>query len=143
MWYRYLDNIAIADAAFVAGGRSLEEVFLAAADATVNVMVVDLDTIAREEEVSFLVSAETVEMLLYAFLSELLFLKDTRSLLPRMERVSLVLSGPLLTAEAQGYGEQVKPDKHPLAVDVKAVTFHRFKVEERERGWEAQVVLDL
>ena len=37
MPYRYLENIAIADAAFEAWGETMEEMFMAAADAAVNV----------------------------------------------------------------------------------------------------------
>ena len=51
MSYTYLEDIAIADIAFLATGRTLEEVFLAAADATVNVMVEDLTTIQDKERV--------------------------------------------------------------------------------------------
>ena len=43
MPYTYLEEIAIADIAFRATGKTEEEVFAAAADATVNVMVEDLD----------------------------------------------------------------------------------------------------
>ncbi len=143
MWYSYREDIALADAAFVAGGATVEEMFLAAADATVNVMVTDLDTIGREDEVSIVVTAESREMLLYAFLSELLFLKDVRTILPRLREVVVTQSGTTFTARARGYGERVKPGKHPLGVDVKAVTLHAFRVEERAGGWEAQVVLDL
>ena len=45
MPYTYLEEIAIADIAFRATGKTQEELFAAAADATVNVMVEDLATI--------------------------------------------------------------------------------------------------
>ena len=50
MPYRYLEDIATADVAFEAWGDTLEEMFVAAADATMNVMVSDLDTIAPVEK---------------------------------------------------------------------------------------------
>ena len=33
--------------------------------------------------------------------------------------------------------------RHELIVDVKAVTLHRFKVEQTPRGWETLVILDI
>ncbi|MGE5840039.1 MAG: archease, partial [Deltaproteobacteria bacterium] len=43
--YDYLEDVAIADIAFLARGKDLTETFAAAADALLNVMVEDLDTI--------------------------------------------------------------------------------------------------
>ena len=45
MPYHYLDDVAIADIAFEAYGESKEEMFIAASDALMNVMVEDLVTI--------------------------------------------------------------------------------------------------
>ena len=41
--YQYLEDIATSDAAFKPGGDTLEEMFLATSDATMNVMVENLD----------------------------------------------------------------------------------------------------
>ncbi len=40
-------------------------------------------------------------------------------------------------------GERLNPARHDLRVDVKAVTMHRFSVEERNSRWRAVVVLDV
>ena len=47
MPYRYLEDIATADVAFEARGKDLAELFMAAAEATMNVMVADLDSIGE------------------------------------------------------------------------------------------------
>ncbi|UCC61866.1 MAG: archease [Anaerolineae bacterium] len=44
---------------------------------------------------------------------------------------------------AEAYGEELNPCKHELIVDVKAVTLHRFQVEQTESGWRAMVILDI
>ncbi len=49
MPYRYLEDIAKGDVAFEAEGRTVEEVFIASADATMAVMVEDLSTINKVE----------------------------------------------------------------------------------------------
>ena len=45
MGYHYLDDFATADIAFEAEGESVEQVFVAAAEATMNVMIEELRSI--------------------------------------------------------------------------------------------------
>ncbi|NTU48413.1 MAG: archease, partial [Syntrophobacteraceae bacterium] len=45
MPYEFLDDIATADVAFQAWGKTLEEMFVSACEATINVMVSDLASI--------------------------------------------------------------------------------------------------
>ena len=47
MTYKYLEEIGTADIAFEAAGRDLPELFTAAADATMNVMIENIDAIVR------------------------------------------------------------------------------------------------
>jgi len=143
MPYKYLGDIAVADVAFEATGATLEELFIAAADATMNVMVAELSTIERQEEVRFSVEHPELELLLFNFLNELLFFKDARRLLLRVESVTIVTHPALLTLEAVARGERLDPARHAQLVDVKAVTLHRFRVERTERGWQATVILDI
>jgi SHS2 domain-containing protein len=143
MPYRYLPDIAIADVAFEAWADTLEGMFLAAADATVNVMVADLDTIMERE--TRMVSAEEadLDMLLFQLLQELIFLKDAERLLLRVRNLEIRRVEGQYRLKALAYGEELDHDRHDLVVDVKAVTLHRFRVESTTRGWEATVVLDI
>ena len=143
MPYRFLEDIAIADVAFEASGKSREEIFIAAADALMNVMVADLTTIRMVERVEFRLENEALDMLLFNFLGELIFYKDARLLLLRVASVRFRRAGALFVLNAEAYGELLDPARHPLIVDVKAVTLHRFKVEKNEEGWRAEVVLDI
>ena len=145
MPYRYIDDIATADAAFEARGSSVEELFISAADAVMNVMVENLDDIEKKERKSILCEAESREMLLFHLLDELVYYKDAEQLLLRISDVDIKKSksGMLWRLTAQAYGEQINPDKHELNVDVKAVTFHRFALEQTGQGWKAVVVLDV
>jgi len=45
MSYEFLEDVAIADIAFRAWGKDLEQLFLTAGDATINVMIENLDSI--------------------------------------------------------------------------------------------------
>lgn len=143
MPYRYLEEIAISDVAFEAWGKSIEEMFVAAGDATMNVMVEDLDTIADREHRAIHVEESAMDMLLFQFLQELIFLKDAEQLLLRVSKIRIENQNSAYQLSAEAYGEELNPEKHELVVDVKAVTFHRFRVGQTTQGWEATVILDI
>lgn len=143
MAYRYLEDIATADAAFEATGRTREELIIAAADALMNVMVENLDSIESQRIVDIGLEADTFEMLLFRLLDDLVYYKDAERLLLRIREVDLCTRGESLCFIAHAYGEEIDPGKHHLVVDVKAVTMHLYKVEETEEGWKATVVVDV
>lgn len=143
MPYHYLDDVATADVAFEAYGQSGEEMFVAAADALMNVMVEDLGTIADKERRDISVQAETLEMLLLQFLQEFVYYKDAEQLLLRAAQARLREQRDVWTLTAQACGETLDPRRHPLNVDVKAVTLHQLRVTEVQGQWKARVVLDI
>ncbi len=143
MPYRYRDDIATADAAFEAWGESIEELFIDSAVATMNIMVEGTGSIAPLRFIMIDCEAETIEMLLLKFLEELIFYKDAEQLLLCVYDVEIEECKGGFKLEAGAYGEEINPFKHNLIVDIKAVTLHRFRVVETERGWEATVVVDI
>lgn len=143
MPYRYLPDIATADIAFEAWGNTREEMFCAAADALTNVMVDDLASVAPVEEVTISLDNEELDLLLFSFLQELIFLKDARCLLLRVPRITITEAEGGLCLEAVARGERIDNERHPMMVDVKAVTLHLFSVWLQENDWWAKVVLDI
>ncbi|MBI3000911.1 MAG: archease [Deltaproteobacteria bacterium] len=143
MPYRYLEDVAIADVAFEARGATLEELFKAAADATTNLMVTDLGTITTREKREIELQDESLELLLFNFLQELIFYKDAQKLLLRVGEIRIERSDGSFKLRAEAYGEELNPARHELGVDVKAVTLHRFQVQETPEGWQANVILDV
>jgi len=143
MPYQYLEEIAKADVAFEAWGETREEMFIAAADAMMNVMVADLATIRVKERRTLRVEADALDMLLFELLQELIFQKDAARLLLRVKEVEIMrqIENYRLTGVAEG--EELDPQRHDLVVDVKAVTLHRFGVERTDGGWKAMVILDI
>ncbi len=140
--YKYLPDVAIADVAFVALGSSIGELFQAAALATNEVMI-RIKEFGVKEHRNITIQAELLEELLYKWLSELIYLKDTEHLI--FSSYTIVIS-----QETTGYrlqatvrGEAIDPAKHTLGTDVKAVTYHLFEVKEVSDGYEAWVVLDI
>ena len=143
MPYAYADDIAIADLAFRAWGQTLEETFIAAAEATMHAMVEDLATIAPREQRAFELHDEQLDLLLLQFLQELLFYKDAQCLMLRVCEVKLKAHDQGFTLQARTAGEPLDPAKHALGADVKGVTLHRLQVVKTSNGWEATVVLDV
>ena len=143
MPYRYRDDIALADVAFEAWGESIEEVFTAAADATTNVMVADLASIAHAHELTINLEREQLDLLLFAFLNELVFFKDAKHMLLRAQHLTITNEDSKYMLSGILYGETIDQRKHPLSVDVKAVTLHRFSLRKTDAGWEASVILDI
>lgn len=143
MPYQYLDDIATADVAFRASGATLEDVFIGAAEATINVMVEDLGSIDPGERVTIRLEDEQLEMLLFQFLQELIYYKDARKLLLLPGKVTVAEKDQGFSLKADMAGETPDRRKHKLSVDIKAVTMHRFQLRQAARGWEATVVLDI
>jgi len=143
MGYRYLEDLAGADAAFEAWGETLEELFKDAADAVLGVMLEDPSALAPRETVTLRVEGEEVDWLLYRLLGELIYHKDARELLLRLSRVSVARDGDLYRLEAEARGESIGAHRDELEMDVKAVTLHHFQVERSAKGWKAVVVLDI
>jgi SHS2 domain-containing protein len=143
MPYAYADDIAIADLAFRAWGQTVEETFIAAAEATMHAMVEDLATIAPREQRTFELHDEQLDLLLLQFLQELLFYKDAQRLMLRVHAVQITAQDQGFTLQARAAGEALDPAKHALGADVKGVTLHRLQVVQTPNGWAATVILDV
>ena len=142
MPYEYLEDVALSDVAFRAWGTTLEEMFVSAADAVTNTMVEDLEGIADQVRRPIHVQDTEIDMLLFEFLQEVIFFKDAERLLLRVPDVGIEEEGGIYLLRAEGRGETLNASKHELLVDVKAVTLHRYRVEKKDSGWEATVILD-
>ncbi len=128
-----------ADVGFEAFGATREEVFANAARALMN-LIVDLDTIKACEEVTLQVCGPDPESLLVNWLSELLYLHDAEGWLFRDFGIQR-LQDDALSALARG--EKFQRSRHQAKLLVKAITYHQLALEKTERGWRAQVYVDI
>jgi len=80
MKYKFLEDIAIADIAYEAYGKNLNELFANAALAVSDTMV-DLNTVEHHETKIIEIKEKQIDLLLFDFLAEIIFVKDTESLL--------------------------------------------------------------
>lgn len=143
MPYEYLEDLATADIAFQAWDDTLEKTFVAAGEATMNVMVEDLDTIRSTEKRDIELENEALDLLLFDFLQEFIYYKDAELLLLRVPEVRIEEKEDRYVLTARGRGEALNKERHEMRVDVKAVTLHRFELRQTEQGWKATVILDI
>lgn len=143
MSYRYIEEIATADIAFEATGKSLEEMFREAADATMNVMIENPESILPRETRAIALENTHVDMLLFDLLQELIYYKDAEQLLLRVTTIGIDKEDRLYRLRATAAGERLDAGRHEQRADVKAVTLHRFTVEKTDDGWKSLVILDI
>ena len=140
--FEFTDEVATADAAFRAWGSDLNGLFASCA-AALFASIVELDEIKSSVSLTVESHATDAERLLYEWLSELVYLKDTRRELYSHFEVRVTEAGDGMRLVAEIGGEQFDPKRHQARVDVKAVTYHCLKIEKIEDGFEAFVILDL
>ena len=139
--YVVLEDVAVADCALDIEGADLADLFETAARALAELMV-DPATLPTTVERTVVLSAPRLDLLLYDFLSELIYRKDRDREVFTTARVRVSGGGPVdLTAEVRG--GVIDRERTALRADPKAVTFHRFAVTQADGGWRAQVVIDI
>ena len=137
MSYETFDHTA--DIGIRAWGGQLHEVFEEMAKALFSVLA-DLETVDCKKTITVKVSAPSIEDLMLNWLKELLFIFETKRLVFSDFHVIQVTAAKL-AAEARG--EPLDPKKHILGREVKAVTLHQFKLEQRDSGYLAEAILDI
>lgn len=139
--YRFLEDVAIADIAYEAYGKDLNELFENAAFAVFELSA-NLDTVDAKQKVEFELENQTIENLLYDFLSEILFLKDSKYMVFKKVKV-LIKENKKYQLKALLEGDTINPQKQQLENDIKAVTMHMFEVKKDKNGYKATVVVDI
>jgi SHS2 domain-containing protein len=142
MW-RFVEDVSVADIAFEATAPTLDQLLQDSAAAVAATMVKDPATVLAKEERRMSLEARDPERLLHKFLQELVYYKDAELLLLTHFEVKVAQEPGKWRAEVVAKGEKLDPARHEQVVDVKAVTWHRFRVTRGALGWEAMVVLDI
>lgn len=135
--YEYIEHTG--DLGFKAYGTTREALFSHAAEAFFEALV-RLETVQEKEERLIEVEADALDELMVGWLSELLFLFDTETLLLRRFEITHMKDRSL---KATVSGELMDPTRHEIKTGIKAVTYHRLYVKQRAGIWEAQVILDI
>ncbi|MDD1766991.1 MAG: archease [Methanomassiliicoccales archaeon] len=122
MRYERLEHTA--DALIKAHGSTVEECFGNAAYAMFDQMV-DVRKVETREGVKVRAKGDDLEELLVNFLSELLYIFDTRKLV--LSYFEVAIDGNELTCTARG--EHLDLKKHRPRTEIKAATYHMLKVD--------------
>jgi SHS2 domain-containing protein len=122
-----------------ARGASLAEAFRYAA---LGMMSIILDPSAVRPKEARMVNVEASDpgQLLVRWLSELLYLFDGESFAVH-ETTVLSLEPGRLAAEVRG--ESFAPNRHPVRLDVKAVTYHQLSIVETKGSAAVRVFFDI
>jgi SHS2 domain-containing protein len=140
--FRFIDDIATADAAFEAFGDDLSALLIASAEALFSV-IIDLESVKHRMSHSVTVESDSEEALLYDWLSELVYLKDRNRELYSLFEVSVAQKNGKFRLEATIHGEGADDLRDQTQTDVKAVTYHRLKIDRVGDQLRAFIVLDL
>ncbi|MCL2890433.1 MAG: archease [Methanomassiliicoccaceae archaeon] len=108
-------------------GDTPEECFESAAYALFDQMI-DIRSVESKMRYRFEIQGDNAEDRLFAFLSELLFITDSESVV--MGTFNVTFAGNKVICEA--YGEPLDIVKHKAKAEIKAITYHMMSVNENE-----------
>lgn len=117
----------------------LDGLFVEAAKGLFSLIVENPSAIRSLEESTFQVTGSETDYLLFDWLNELLYRFETGGMLFWEFDVHVTDEG--ITATARG--ERADTERHQLAHEVKAITYHHLKVEETAEGWLAELIVDI
>ena len=143
MGFEMLEDISLADVAFRVYERDLNEMFISGVRVLISVMIENPESIEQDIERNIEIESSELDLLLFEFLQEFIFYKDSESLFLLPDFVEISDTYDHYKLKCKAYGETINREKHILNVDVKAVTMHRLKVERIRDIWTATVVLDV
>ena len=138
----FLDDVT-SDLAFVARGASAEEAFAAAAEALLAATLENPEAVGEAVDVPVELSEPDLELLLLAFLNEIVYRRDASGWLLRARDLALDVTPERASLRGRLVGEPIDRTRHRLAGEVKAATAHGLSVRERDGHWEARVTLDV
>jgi len=138
--FQILEEIATADFVFRAYGATMDELFENCAYACFFAMT-DVEKVRADLKFEFEISGDCIEDLLFNYLAELIYLKDTEKIF--FSEFEVKFSSELKTLKAMAAGENINFDRHVIKTDVKAVTYHELEIEKLARGYQVKVLLDL
>jgi SHS2 domain-containing protein len=117
----------------------LNSLFAEAAECLFSAVLEDIGSVKPAISVELEIAGTDREFLLFDWLRDLLMRCDEDHMVFGKFEVKVRDDG--LTGTA--WGEPIDPDRHLLAHEVKAITYHGLKVEQTADGWLAEVIVDI
>jgi SHS2 domain-containing protein len=139
MKFKFLENMATADVAFEAFGKTLEEAFSNAALAMFEVQT-DIEKVKPSISKNIEIESENKESLLFDWLSELIYLRDIENMFFSKFEIKIEKNDKFKLF-GKIYGEKI--GEHELRTEVKGVSYQLMKIEEKPEGVKVRVILDV
>ncbi len=136
--YEYLEHTA--DMGLLVRGKTLPDLLKNAAQGLFETIAV-VDTVDETNLMEIRLTAESVEDLFVAWLDELIFQHETKEIFFKRADIKECSETEI---SATVYGEPANFDKHEVYTEIKSVTYHQLRVDQKNDGsWFAQVIFDL
>ena len=119
---------------------NLDELFVDAARGLTSFLVANLDAVRPVEEIHIELEGDSLDYLLFDWLTELLYRFETEHWLFRQFDVAVAQDGKL---SATCRGERMDVTRHQMDHEVKAITYHGLRVEQTHDGWFAELIVDI
>ncbi|MEW6096001.1 MAG: archease [bacterium] len=129
-----------ADIGIIAYGKTLKQAFANTAYGMFSILIANLNQVETPKTVQIEVSGNDLEEILVAFLSELLYNHTVGNLILKKFSVKEIGATSL---KAKASGEMYDPNRHELLREIKTVTYHQLKIEEKEGYFRIQVIFDI
>ena len=120
-------------------GAGLKELFINSASAMYE-LIVDINLVKPSLSVGVKAEALDMDELLRNWLSELLYYFNVKEILFR-EFLIKELGDKNIVSVARG--EKIDLKKHDLRHEIKAVTFHRLKIEKKDNLFSTEIIFDV
>ena len=143
MSYRFLEDVAIADACFEVDADSLPDLFRDGSVALLDLQIDEPSSVQTRTRRSVELKHADLDLLFYRFLQELIYLKDAKKLLLRGTDLAVGKEGDEWVLRGELEGESLDPARHAQRADAKAATLHLLDVWEAEGRWHARAVVDI
>ena len=129
----------VADVGIRGFGATAQEAFAQGACA-LTAVIVDPESVRPVECVAVQCEADELDVLFADWLNALIYEMDVRKMV--FSQFEATINGTRLLGRA--WGEPLDPNRHAVAVGVKAATYMELKVYQRDDGqWVAQCVVDV
>ena len=140
--YNILTEEVKSDFAFEVLANSLSELFRGAGIAMMQAMI-NTDSFSSEKSWEFELRSDNLELLLFDFLGEIIYFKDVDGAIFNDFEIKMDEIDKCYKLSCKAEGAIIDYDKHEMLTDVKAVTMHKFALEQREKDWYCHVIVDL
>jgi SHS2 domain-containing protein len=137
MGYEFLDHTG--DLGIRVWAADVKGLFQEAARALFDI-ITDIEKVEVHVDRKVTVEASTVDELLVAWLSELLYLYEVEGLLFCDFALAEIEEGKV---KGVAMGEEFREGRHPIKTSIKAVTYHQLEIKEKDGRWQAQVIFDI